>query len=95
MHGAEVDWRFVTDPDPGLKGVAQDSRAVVDERLRVYGSEGLRVVDASITPALVSGNTNASTFMIGDEDRRYDPRRRQTVVSQNMYRPRHQIGLYR
>jgi choline dehydrogenase len=47
--------------------MGSDAGAVVDERLRVHGIEALRVVDASIMPTVVSGNTNAAAVMIGEK----------------------------
>jgi choline dehydrogenase-like flavoprotein len=44
-----------------------DPTTVVDERLRVIGIEGLRVIDASVMPTITSGNTNSPTMMIAEK----------------------------
>ena len=48
-------------------GPKNDPEAVVDHKLKVYGIEGLRVVDASIIPIAIRGHTNAPTIMIGEK----------------------------
>jgi len=48
-------------------GPSTDRLAVVDDQLRVHGLQGLRVVDASIMPRMISANLNASTLMIADK----------------------------
>ena len=48
-------------------GPASDPLAVVDDKLRVRGLEGLRIADASVMPRMISANLNAATMMIGDK----------------------------
>lgn len=72
----------------GTCKMGTDAMAVVDERLRVHGIAGLRIVDASIMPTIVSGNVNAATIMIGEkgaefmlEDSQRSPSRNAGVLS--------------
>jgi choline dehydrogenase len=51
----------------GTCKMGQDEEAVVDAQLRVHGIEGLRVIDASIMPRIIAGNTNATSIMIGEK----------------------------
>jgi choline dehydrogenase len=51
----------------GTCKMGSDSMAVVDDRLQVHGISGLRVIDASIMPTIISGNTNAACIMIGEK----------------------------
>ena len=48
-------------------GSKSDPMAVVDPKLKVLGIDNLRVIDASIMPRVVGGNTNAATVMIGEK----------------------------
>jgi len=59
--GATTLWHPV-----GTCRMGADAGAVVDDELRVHGVDGLRVADASVMPAIVAGNTNAASIMIGE-----------------------------
>ena len=55
----------------GTCRMGHDALAVVDDRLRVHGIQGLRVIDASVMPRITSGNTNAPVMMIAEQGARF------------------------
>lgn len=68
LHGAREIGTTIFHPVGTAKmGIDADPTAVTDARLRVRGVEGLRVIDASVMPAITSGNTNSPTLMIAEK----------------------------
>jgi choline dehydrogenase-like flavoprotein len=68
LHGAREIGTTIFHPVGTAKmGIESDPMAVTDARLRVRGIEGLRVIDASVMPAITSGNTNSPTLMIAEK----------------------------
>jgi choline dehydrogenase len=59
---AQTEWHAV-----GTCAMGADNTAVVDPALRVHNLDGLRVIDASVMPTVISGNTNAATMMIAEK----------------------------
>ncbi|MEZ4903430.1 MAG: GMC oxidoreductase [Spirosomataceae bacterium] len=51
----------------GTCKMGTDEASVVDNQLRIKGIEGLRVIDGSIMPRIIAGNTNATCIMIGEK----------------------------
>jgi len=66
LEAARLHSQTIYHPTSTCK-MGSDEAAVVDDRLRVHGIQGLRVADASIMPIIVSGNTNAPAIMIGEK----------------------------
>ncbi len=65
LHFARENGQTIYHP-VGTCSMGTGPRAVVDDRLRVHGIEGLRVIDASIMPTQISGNTLAAVLMIAE-----------------------------
>lgn len=74
LPGSEQEWLDYVAENSGTGAhpvstckMGQDGLSVVDDRLRVHGVSRLRVIDASIMPTIISGNTNAAAIMIGEK----------------------------